>query len=211
MRCAAGFAHGRDLIVERMPVVLQNVFAGDDDIDLIGALIDRPANFLQPQVKRHQPGRETRGDGGHRNARAVKRAHRMGHLCGIDTDRAGGQAHITKPQPRDDMRGQRVARLGAKPRDPACRVIACKCRQIDQLHRVYQPCRLMLFFQRPACAQRCRAPFGGGTVDGVAFEHRRVKRDPGIAGMAVHRGDLGGMGLGVCGGLALVAHGLHPS
>ena len=38
MRPPAGFAHRRDLVVERAPVAAEHVGAGDDDVDLARAL-----------------------------------------------------------------------------------------------------------------------------------------------------------------------------
>ena len=43
MRRPAGFAHRRDLVVERLPVAVEHMCAGDDDVDLARAVLDRVA------------------------------------------------------------------------------------------------------------------------------------------------------------------------
>ena len=181
MRGAAGLTHRRDLVVKRLPAAGQHMFAGNDDVDFIGALIDGIADFLKPQVQRHQTGGKAGGDAGDRDAGALKRAHGMGDHGRIDADRAGGQAHVADAKARDDMGRQRLACLGAKPAHAFGGVVARKRRQVDAAHGIQQPCRLPVLLDAAPLRQRDRAPLGRAAIDGVALKHGDVQRHAGIA------------------------------
>ncbi len=72
LRCASpqGLAEIADLVVERLPVAREYVFARDDDIDFLGTIGNRSRDFVQFEFVGDQAGGESRRDRGDRNAAA---------------------------------------------------------------------------------------------------------------------------------------------
>ena len=175
MRLAAGLAHGADLVVERLPVLLEHMRAGDDDVDLARALADRIADFLQPQRQRRQPGGKAGRDRGDRNAGALERLHRGRHHRRIDADRAD-RRHVIEAERLDEIAAERIPRLGAEPLDARRRVVAGKRGQVDAGDRLDEPGRLPLLLHRAARRQRRRAPLDGGKIHARALDPIGVKR-----------------------------------
>src|SRR5581483_7155322 len=68
----AGFLEGGDLVVEGVPLAVEDVGAGDDDIDLAGAGFDGAADLLDARFERREPGGEAGGDGGDRDSGAFE-------------------------------------------------------------------------------------------------------------------------------------------
>ncbi len=60
MCLAAGLAHRRDLVIERLPFLVEDQRAVDDDVDLTRALVDRVFDFGETLRQRRQAGRESR-------------------------------------------------------------------------------------------------------------------------------------------------------
>ncbi len=63
MRWAAGFLEGCDLVVEGVPLAVEDVRAGDDDVDLASAGFYAAADFVDALGERRKTGREAGGDG----------------------------------------------------------------------------------------------------------------------------------------------------
>jgi hypothetical protein len=114
VRLAAGFAHGADLVVKRLPVLPEHMGAGDDDVDLARALAHRPADFLQLSGSGIRPGGKAGGHRGDRDARALQRLYRMGHHGRVDADRADAR-HVIEAERLAQVAGGSAACLGAQP------------------------------------------------------------------------------------------------
>ena len=143
MRLPAGFAHRRDLVVERVPVAAEHMGAGDDDVDLARALPDRIADLLQALLQGGEPGRKAGRDGGDRNPRALERLDRRSNHGRIDADRGDRQAQVGEIERGEKLFAERMARLGAEPAHTARRVVAGERREVDAGHRLHEPRRLV--------------------------------------------------------------------
>ena len=97
MRRAAGFAHRPDFVVERAPFAVEDVGAGDDDVDLVRALADRVVDFGEAQLQRRQAGGKAGRDRGDGNAGAGERLDGGRDHRGIDADRADGRRRSARP------------------------------------------------------------------------------------------------------------------
>jgi hypothetical protein len=185
MRRAAGFAHGGDLVEKRRPVGAEDMRAGDDDVDLARALLDRVADLGQPQVERHQPRRKAGGDRGDRDAGVRKRPHRRRHHRRIDTDRAD-RRHRVQPQSGDQILAQWPAGLGAEPGDAVLGVVAGQRRQVHAANRVEQKRCLVDLLGAAPRGQRGGAALGRGAVDAHRREPVAVQCGAGVAGVRHH-------------------------
>ena len=78
---AAGMFEGGDFIVEGLPFGGEDMGAGDDDVDFIGAGFDGAADFLDAFGERRESGGEAGGNGGDADAAAFE-----GAAGGFDED-----------------------------------------------------------------------------------------------------------------------------
>ena len=182
MRAPAGFAHRRDLVVERAPVAAEHMGAGDDDVDLARALADRVADLLEPLLQGREPGRKAGRDGGDRNPRALERLDRGPNHGRIDADRGDRQAQVGKIERCKQLVAERMARLGAEPAHAARRVVAGERREVDAGHRLHEPRRLIFLLDGPARGQGRGAALDRARIDADALEPIGRKRRARIAG-----------------------------
>ena len=162
MGIAAGRAHLAHLVIERLPVAGQDMPARNDDVDFRRAGCHAFADFGQPQMKRGQSRRKARGHGRHGYPASGKRVDGGWHHLVIDADRAHGD--VGHAQRLEQIGADRLARLGAEPRDPAFGIVARQRGQVDTGDRLEQPGRLMILLDGPPRAKAGGAPFDGGPV-----------------------------------------------
>ena len=93
----------RDLVVERRPVAAQHVLAGDDDVDLVGAVGDRSLDLGEPRLERREARRKSRRHRGDRDAGAGKRLLRRRNEAVIDADRADGDRPVGEAERRQKL------------------------------------------------------------------------------------------------------------
>ena len=182
MRGPTGFAHRRDLVVERVPVAAQHMGAGDDDVDLARALPDRIADLLQALLQGGEPGRKAGRDGGDRNPRALERLDRRPNHGRVDADRGDRQTQVGKIEGGEKLFAERVTRFGAEPAHAPGRVVPRQCREVDAGHRLHEPRRLVFLLDGPARGQGRGAALDRARIDADALEpigrerHARIAR-----------------------------------
>ena len=207
MRGAAGFPAGLHFVVERGPIAGQDVLAGDDDVDLFGAIGDGRLDLLQPRGKRRQACREAGGDGGDRDAGALQGLHCRGDEAVVDADRTGGDRAVGQSERLLQVRSKRVARLGAEPAHAAGGVVAVQRGKVDALDGAHQPGRLPVLFDGAPPGQRRSTAFGGGEVHphGIdRIERKRHARIPGLRPVGEGRRPMNGIG-------RLLLDDIHPT
>ena len=69
---SAGFLEQLDLVVHCLPVACQREATADDDVDFPRAVVDSSTDFVQLLRQRDLARGEARGNGCHRDARALK-------------------------------------------------------------------------------------------------------------------------------------------
>ena len=185
MRSPAGFAHRRDLVVERAPVAAEHVSAGDDDVDLTRALGHSVADLLEPLLQGREPRGKAGRDRSDRNPRALERPDRGGDHGRIDADRSDRKPEIGNVERGENLVAQRAARLGAEPAHALGRVVARERRQVDASHRLHEPGGLVFLLDRAAGGQRRGPSFDRAGVDADTLEPVGRERDARIAGPVV--------------------------
>ena len=155
--------------------------AGDDDVDLAGALADRIADLLEPLRQRRQAGREAGRDRSHRDAGAFQRLDRGWNHGRIDADCADGRRRVFQAERLDQVGAQRPHRLGAEPLHAAGRIVAGKRGEVDAGQRLHQPGGLVFLLHRAPGRQRRGAALDGAEIDLDGLERFRTERSSCVA------------------------------
>jgi hypothetical protein len=97
MRIAASGAEIAHLVIKRLPVLGQRIFARDDDVDLPGAIGDRGSISLSFTSCGTRPGRKAGRDGGNRNVGTLQSLDGGRDITMIDANGAGGEWRSAMP------------------------------------------------------------------------------------------------------------------
>ena len=135
----ASFLECGDFVVEGLPLAIEDVSAGDDDVDLRCAGFDASGESLHAFGERRKPCGKSGGDCGHRNAGAFERLDGRFDECVINADRADGEVQLFDAEAFDEMALQRVARLGAEPADAIDGVVTAERGQVHAGDGTEQP------------------------------------------------------------------------
>ena len=189
MRLTAGGAHGDDLVVELLPFGAEHQAARDDDVDLVGAVLDRGLDLLQARRQRREAVRKGGGDGGDMDAGAAH-AHRRRWRRRDDRRRPppGGSFSPAMPSAFDDVAAERIDRLGAQPAHALLGVVGIQRRQVHAGDGAQQPGRLVVGLDRAPLGQAGDAALERRAVDAAhRFHEAEIEPHAGVAGDAVPR------------------------
>ena len=191
MRRAAGLAEVAHLVVECLPVAGEDMFAGDDDVDLGRTVSDRGFDLAQLHVMRDKARGETGGDGGNRNAGSGQRLRRGGDEAMIDADSAGMESAIAHAQAFENVRPHGMNGLGAEPLDATRRIVAAQRGEVDAGHGLEQPGGLGILLHRAAARKRCDAALCSGEIDAQAIDPVTVEGKARVAHVMGQGNDVG--------------------
>ncbi len=174
---AAGVLEGGDLVVERVPLAVEDVRAGDDDVDLGGAGFDRAANLLHAGFERREAGGEAGGDGGDGDAGAFERLDGGLDEGVVDADGADVQVEVFDLESLDEVVFEGAAGFGAQTLHALGGVIAGERREVHAGDGAEQPGGLPVLLDAAAGADGGGAALDGGGVDADLFDPADVERD----------------------------------
>src|SRR5581483_5026746 len=197
----AGFLEGGDLVVEGVPLAVEDVGAGDDDIDLAGAGFDGAADLLDARFERREPGGEAGGDGGDRDSGAFESLDGGFDEEVVDADGADVEVEGLDAEGADEMVFERAARFGAEALDALGGVVAGEGGEVHAREGAEEPGGLEVLFDGAAGADGGGAALYGRGVDADLFDPGEVERDAAVGReRAAVEGD-GDGGAGGVGGL----------
>jgi hypothetical protein len=99
----------------------------------------------------------------------------------VDADGRDRRREVFHAERLDEIRAQRVPRLGAQPPHVARRVIAAERGEVHERDGAQQPRRLPFLLHRPACAQRRGTTLDGASIYAKAANDVEVERNSRIA------------------------------
>ena len=194
---AAGVLEGSDFVIKSVPVAVEDVGAGDDDVDLRGASFDGAANLLDALGERREAGGESGGNGGDRNAGALERFDGGFDKGVIDADRADGEVQLFNAEGLDELALKRIARLGAETLDALGGIVAAEGGQIHAGDGAEQPRGLIFFFDGAARGVGLRSALDGAGVDADFLDPVEIEGNAAIGFQRTPvEGDGSGCGVG---------------
>lgn len=186
MRRTAGGAHrhvGRRL----PPVTAQRMFMVMSVSILVGAFGHRMAVFGQPRTG-HQPAGNPVATEATGTPEHFGRARMADPWSRMRTRTPVSRCADLEPEPSEDRRRHRLARLGAKPAHPALGVVASSVVRSMQRIAFRSQAALERFLDAAPGGWAGGPAFGGAAVDGVVEEHLGRQRHAGVAHRVVRRG-----------------------
>src|SRR5690606_26956823 len=120
-----------DLVVERLPVASEDVGAGDDDVDLLGASGDGGTNLLDALLEGAESCREPGRNGGDGDPRTLEGLDGGFDVGVVDADRCGRDAGVRDAPGVQQVGAHRVAGLRAEAADVSWRTITSARGQVD--------------------------------------------------------------------------------
>ena len=172
---------GGDFVVQSLPLAIEDVRAGDDDVDLRGAGFHRTANLLDALGERREAGGKSSGDGGDGDAGSLQRFDRGFNEGVIDADGGDGEVKLFDAEALDQMALQRIAGLGAQPPYAVGGIVAAERGQVHAGNGAKQPRRLILFLDGAARAVRGRPALDRAGVDPDLVDPVDIERDALVA------------------------------
>ncbi len=161
---AASFSEGLHFIVESLPILIEGVGAGDDNVDFVRTIFDRLVDFFKALFEWAESRWESGADGGDRNAGALEVADGVGDVGVIDADGTG--VDFGEPKSGESFAAEGVFGFGAKSMDVAGSVITAEGCEVDAFDGADEECGLVVFFDRAPFGESVGAAVDGGSVDG---------------------------------------------
>lgn len=176
----AGFAEGAHFVVERGPILVEGVGAGDDDVDFVGTIFDRLVDFFESLGEWAESGGESGTDSGDGDPGALEVADGVGDIGMVDADGTGvdwGDAEFLL-----EVGGEGLACFGAESVDVAGGVVAAEGCEVDALDGADEVGGLVVFFNGAAFGECVGAAVDGGSVDGEGLHPVEIE---GCAGVTI--------------------------
>lgn len=192
VRIATAFAKSSHLVIEGGPIAAEDMCAGDDDVDLAGAGLDRFLDFEQARAEGGLAAGETSGDGGDGDIAATEGAARIVDATVVDAD-GSDLRRLGEAEGGDQLRAERLARFGAEAQDAGGGVAAFEGGEVDAGEGAQEPGGLPLALDGAAGGEGGGALFGGGAIDAGFAEPGEIEGDGGGAGVSDDRSGWGGI------------------
>eukprot|EP00053_Salpingoeca_punica_P008521 m.76408 g.76408 ORF g.76408 m.76408 type:complete len:368 (+) comp14635_c0_seq2:80-1183(+) len=176
----ARLTHLLRLLIQRLPVAVQDVWPGDDNVNLLGASLHGHVDLSETLLHGGLTSREASSDRGHGNAGALQEAHSLGHTRRVHAHSADLHMLVLHPQSLDEVLLHGRAGLEAQPLHVALRVVAGQRGQIRQRHCAEQPGCLPVHLHRAAGLQRLCTALHRRQVHVDALNPRKVQRRAGV-------------------------------
>ena len=177
---AGGLFEGGDLVVEGVPFAVEDVGAGDDDVDFTGAGGYRPADLFDPGFERREAGGEAGGDGGDGDAGAFEGFHGRLDEGVVDTDGARLKMEAFDAKGFDDMVLERAAGLGAETADAVGGVVAREGGEVHASDGAEEPGSLPIFLDAATGGNGGGATLHCAGVDADFFYPVEVEGDAAV-------------------------------
>ncbi len=175
VRRTCGLFKRGDLVIEGLPLAVEDVRAGDDDVDFLRAGFDAAVNLFDALGQRRKACRESCGNSGDGNAGAFERSNSRLNKRVVDADGADGEMQVLNTEAFNNVTLERVARLGAESADAVGRVVAAQGGQVHAGDGAKQPCCLrFLLYGAPRNMSR-RAPLNSAGVDAYALDPVQIE------------------------------------